>query len=100
MLTETGRMEAFSDGVFAVAITLLIFDVHLPSSSVGSLGIALALQLSSYVSFLISFAFIGIMWVNHHRPFSHIRNSDNLLLFRLLLLLGVSTVSFSDGVAS
>ena len=95
MLTETGRIEAFSDGVFAVAITLLIFDVHLPSGSVGSLGVALARQWPSYVSFLISFAFIGIMWVNHHRLFNHIRKSDNLLLFlNLLLLLGIITVPF------
>jgi uncharacterized membrane protein len=95
MLTETGRIEAFSDGVFAVAITLLIFDVHLPSGSVGSLGLALARQWPSYVSFLISFAFIGIMWVNHHRLFNHICKSDNLLLFlNLLLLLGITTVPF------
>lgn len=95
MLTETGRIEAFSDGVFAVAITLLIFDVHVPNASAGSLGVALLKQWPSYVSFLISFTFIGIMWVNHHRLFNHIRRSDNLLLFlNLLLLLGVTTVPF------
>jgi uncharacterized membrane protein len=91
----TGRVEAFSDGVFAVAITLLIFDVHVPSGSMGSLGTGLLWQWPSYVSFLISFTFIGIMWVNHHRLFNHIRRSDNLLLFlNLLLLLGVTTVPF------
>jgi len=95
MLTETGRIEAFSDGVFAVAITLLIFDVHAPSGSAGSLGAGLLRQWPSYVSFLISFAFIGIMWVNHHRLFNHIRRSDNLLLFlNLLLMLGITTVPF------
>lgn len=95
MLTETGRVEAFSDGVFAVAITLLIFDVHVPNAAAGSLGLGLARQWPSYVSFLISFAFIGIMWVNHHRLFTHIRRSDNVLLFfNLLLLLGVTTVPF------
>ena len=95
MLTETGRIEAFSDGVFAVAITLLIFDVHVPNGPAGSLGTSLLRQWPSYVSFLISFAFIGIMWVNHHRLFNHIRRADNLLLFfNLLLLLGVTTVPF------
>jgi uncharacterized membrane protein len=95
MLTETGRIEAFSDGVFAVAITLLVFDVRVPSGPNGSLGSALLRQWPSYVSFLISFAFIGIMWVNHHRLFNHIRRSDNLLLFfNLLLLLGVTVVPF------
>jgi uncharacterized membrane protein len=95
MLTETGRVEAFSDGVFAVAITLLIFDVHVPSSPPGALGAGLLRQWPTYVSFLISFAFIGIMWVNHHRLFNHIRRSDNLLLFlNLLLLFGVTFVPF------
>lgn len=95
MLTETGRIEAFSDGVFAVAITLLIFDIHVPASSAGRLGPALLRQWPSYVSFLLSFSFIGIMWVNHHRLFTHIRLADNLLLFwNLLLLLGVSVVPF------
>jgi uncharacterized membrane protein len=95
MLTETGRIEAFSDGVFAVAITLLIFDVHVPAATTGPLASALVRQWPSYVSFLISFAFIGIMWVNHHRLFSHIRNADNpLLFFNLLLLLGVTSVPF------
>jgi len=95
MLTETGRVEAFSDGVFAIAITLLILEVHVPTGPPGSLASALARQWPTYVSFLISFAFIGIMWVNHHRLFNHIRRSDNLLLFlNLLLLLGVTVVPF------
>jgi uncharacterized membrane protein len=95
MLTETSRVEAFSDGVFAIAITLLILDVHVPGGPAGSLGSALFRQWPTYVSFLISFAFIGIMWVNHHRLFNHIRRSDNsLLFFNLLLLLGVTVVPF------
>lgn len=95
MASETARIEAFSDGVFAVAITLLIFDVHVPSGSSGALGSALERQWPSYVSFLISFAFIGIMWVNHHRLFNHIHRSDNGLLFlNLLLLFSITIVPF------
>jgi uncharacterized membrane protein len=95
MSSETSRVEAFSDGVFAIAITLLILDVHVPSSTSGSLGMALARQWPTYLAFLISFSFIGIMWVNHHRLFNHIRRSDNRLLFlNLLLLLGVTAVPF------
>jgi len=95
MLSETSRVESFSDGVFAIAITLLILDVHVPGSSQGHLGSALARQWPTYVAFLISFAFIGIMWVNHHRLFNHIRRTDNGLLFlNLLLLLGVTIVPF------
>jgi uncharacterized membrane protein len=95
MASETARMEAFSDGVFAVAITLLIFDLKVPSGQAGHLGQSLARQWPTYAAFLISFAFIGIMWVNHHRLFNHIRRSDNKLLFlNLLLLLGITVVPF------
>jgi len=95
MSSETSRIEAFSDGVFAIAITLLILDVHVPSVSQGNLGAALTRQWPTYIDYLISFAFIGIMWVNHHRLFNHIRRSDNGLMFlNLLLLLGVSVVPF------
>ena len=95
MQNETSRIEAFSDGVFAIAITLLILDVHVPTIAQGSLSAALVRQWPTYVAYLISFAFIGIMWVNHHRLFNHIRRSDNGLMFlNLLLLLGVSVVPF------
>ena len=91
MATETARVEAFSDGVFAIAITLLILEIKVPARGSGALARQLLQQWPSYVSYLISFAFIGIMWVNHHRLFNLIRRSDNrLLLFNLLLLLGVT----------
>ena len=95
MQNETSRVEAFSDGVFAIAITLLILDLKVPSAPQGHLGPALTRQWPTYGAFLISFAFIGIMWVNHHRLFNHIRHSDNRLIFlNLLLLLGVTVVPF------
>jgi TMEM175 potassium channel family protein len=95
MSSETSRIEAFSDGVFAIAITLLILNVQVPPASTGHLGAALTRQWPTYTAYLISFAFIGIMWVNHHRLFNHIRRSDNGLMFlNLLLLLGVSVVPF------
>lgn len=95
MTSETARVEAFSDGVFAIAITLLILNVQVPSPTAGSLSAALARQWPTYAAFLISFAFIGIMWVNHHRLFNHIQRCDNTLMFlNLLLLLGVTIVPF------
>jgi uncharacterized membrane protein len=95
MSSETARVEAFSDGVFAIAITLLILNLKVPSGPAGHLGMALARQWPTYAAFLISFGFIGIMWVNHHRLFNHIRRSDNRLLFlNLLLLLAVTVVPF------
>jgi uncharacterized membrane protein len=95
MQSETARVEAFSDGVFAIAITLLILDVRVPSANSGNLAAALLRQWPTYAAFLISFSFIGIMWVNHHRLFNHIRRCDNgLMFYNLLLLLGVTVVPF------
>ena len=95
MQNETARVEAFSDGVFAIAITLLILDVKVLSAAGGPLGVGLLRQWPAYLAFLISFWFIGIMWVNHHRLFNHIKRSDNRLLFlNLSLLLGVCVVPF------
>src|SRR5258708_35317974 len=95
MASETARIEAFSDGVFAIAITLLILNLKVPSGPEGHLGGALVRQWPTYAAFLISYCFIGIMWVNHHRLFNHIRSSDNRLLFyNLLLLLAVTFVPF------
>jgi uncharacterized membrane protein len=92
MEKETARIEAFSDGVFAIAITLLILEIKVPGPS-AHLGSQLLKQWPSYVAFLISFAFIGIMWINHHRLFTHIKRSDNMLL-----LLGVTSVPYPTAV--
>jgi uncharacterized membrane protein len=99
MEKETARIEAFSDGVFAIAMTLLILEIKVPSAGSGDLSRQLIRQWPGYVAFVISFAFIGIMWINHHRLFTHIRRSNNVLLFlNLLLLLGVTAVPFPTAV--
>jgi TMEM175 potassium channel family protein len=99
MEKETARIEAFSDGVFAIAITLLILEIKIPGAGSGDLSRQLLRQWPSYVAFVISFAFIGIMWINHHRLFTHIKRSNNVLLFlNLLLLLGVCAVPFPTAV--
>jgi len=96
---ETSRIEAFADGVFAIAITLLILEIKIPPAGSGSLSRELLSQWPSYLSFLISFAFIGIMWINHHRLFTHIARADDvLLILNLLLLLGVIVVPFPTAV--
>jgi len=98
MEKETARIEAFSDGVFAIAITLLILEVKVPGPS-ADLRLQLLKQWPSFVAFIISFAFIGIMWINHHRLFTHIRRSNNtLMILNLLLLLGVSVVPYPTAV--
>ena len=97
---ETGRVEAFSDGVFAIAMTLLVLNVRVPNTDQpGQLGSLLWQQWPSYLAFVISFAFIGIMWVNHHRLFVHIRRIDHMLLvLNGALLLGVTAVPFPTAV--
>lgn len=98
---ETGRVEAFSDGVFAIAITLLILDVHVPRDlpETTTLGDALLKQWPSYLAFLTSFALIGIMWINHHKLFTLIKRSDHLLLvFNTLLLVGATVVPFTTSL--
>ncbi|HEY6097969.1 MAG TPA: TMEM175 family protein [Anaeromyxobacter sp.] len=97
---ETGRIEAFSDGVFAIAITLLILEIHVPRVGPGaSLGAALLHAWPSYLAYALSFVTIGVMWMNHHRLFGLIRRGDDVLLaLNLLLLLGVSFVPFPTAV--
>ena len=91
---DTNRLEAFSDGVFAVAITLLVLNIKIPGLDIhgqlldNDLWPELKGQWPLLVAYVTSFATIGIMWLNHHRVFSHIkRTSTSLLLFNLLLLL-------------
>ena len=96
---ETGRIEAFSDGVFAIAVTLLVLELKVPALDEGVSGAdllaALARDWASYAAYLISFATILIMWVNHHRLFTMITRSDGRFLFlNGFLLLIVSTVPF------
>jgi uncharacterized membrane protein len=97
---ETGRVEAFSDGVFAIAMTLLVLNIKVPLvNEPGQLTTLLRQQWPSYLAFIISFAFIGIMWVNHHRLFAHIRRIDHtLLILNGALLLGVTAVPFPTAV--
>jgi uncharacterized membrane protein len=90
----TGRLEAFSDGVFSIAATLLVLELHVPDIGTG-LGSALLAQWPSYLTYVTSFATIGIIWVNHHSLFLHVRQVDRPLLFlNLLLLMTVSLIPF------
>ncbi len=92
---STQRTEAFSDGVFAIAITLLILNIQPPHAGPGGLWHALLRLWPSYASYLVSFLTIGIIWVNHHAVFEHIARSDRTLLFlNLLLLMSVAFIPF------
>jgi uncharacterized membrane protein len=96
---ETNRLEAFSDGVFAIAITLLVIEIEVPHPESDGLAGALAGQWPSYVAYAVSFAVIGIMWVNHHGLIELVASVDRPLLFlNLLLLMFVAFMPFSTAL--
>ena len=103
---QTSRLESFSDGVFAVAITLLVFTLqvpHLPAGaiSVPALGSALFNQWPSYLTFITSFATILIMWVSHHGIFKMVYRANTPFLFANgLLLLLVTVVPFPTSLVA
>ena len=84
--------------MFAIAITLLILEIKIPGYDT-DLNVQLMRQWPSYLGFFISFAFIGIMWLNHHRLFTYIKKTDDvLLLLNLLLMLGVCIIPFTTAL--
>ena len=88
------RLEAFSDGVFAVAITLLILEITVPTGD--HLWHQLKEEWPSFASFFISFWVIGIIWVNHHGLLDHLKRTDRLVLYlNLLVLMTVVFIPFS-----
>ncbi len=94
----SGRLEAFSDGVMAIAITLLSLDIKLPEYSGDLLGDLAALW-PTYVGFVLSFMLIGQVWLNHHAVFHILRAVDQrVLVFNLLLLLDVVFLPFATSV--
>ncbi|HZT43183.1 MAG TPA: TMEM175 family protein [Chthonomonadaceae bacterium] len=102
---ETGRIEAFSDGVFAVAITLLVLDIKVPHASdlgpTTTLAHALLQEWPQFLAYVTSFATILIMWMNHHKLFNQIRRTDHwFLLWNGLLLLWVTLVPFPTALVA
>lgn len=101
---ETGRIEGFSDGVIAVAITLLVLSLQPPAVTARSdtdLLRTLLSQWPNYLAFVTSFATIGVMWINHHRMFTFIRRTDSTLMaLNLLLLLVIVLVPFPTALVA
>jgi uncharacterized membrane protein len=99
-LAESTRVEAFSDGVFAIAITLLVLNLRAPVSR-GRFGHELLAQWPAYLAYLTSFAYIGVIWVNHHYLFTRVaRVSGGLLWCNLALLLAMSVLPFPTAVVA
>jgi uncharacterized membrane protein len=93
---DRSRLEAFSDGVFAVAITLLALDLTVEGPGHGPLLDQLSGKWPAFLAYLISFFMIGIVWVNHHALVRSITKVDRLLLFlNLVLLLFVVLIPFA-----
>ena len=92
-------MEAFSDGVFAIAITLLVLEIHVPEPGSGDLGHELAAQWPSYAAFVVSVLTIGIIWINHHAMVRRLRVVDHsILIWNLVLLMTVSILPFTTAL--
>lgn len=96
---DRGRLEAFSDGVFAVAITLLVIDLAIPEPGHGALGRQLVTHWPSFAAYGVSFLTIGIIWVNHHGLFRNFADIDRTMLFlNLLMLFFVVTIPFATAM--
>ena len=93
---NTARLEAFSDGVFAIAITLLVLNVHVPDGNGHeNLLSALESQWSTFLGYLTSFIVIGIIWINHHHMFTYINRTDRVsLILNVFALLFVAFIPF------
>jgi uncharacterized membrane protein len=92
------RVEAFSDGVLAVAITLLVLDLKVQTDG-GPLGSQLRHELPQFAAYVVSFFIIGVIWVNHHALFSLAARLDRQVVFyNLLLLMWVATIPFTTEV--
>jgi uncharacterized membrane protein len=95
---DTNRLEAFSDGVFAIAITLLVLEIKVPHSGT-ALGRELLSLWPSYFAYAISFIVIGAIWINHHAMFDHIVRVDHkLLLLNTFHLMFIAFLPFPTAV--
>lgn len=92
------RTEAFSDGVFAIAITLLIIEIHVPEASADLLAQLVGLW-PSYLGYVLSFALIAQVWLNHHAMFGEFHSLDHwTIICNLALLLNVAFLPFPTAV--
>jgi uncharacterized membrane protein len=99
-LLPTDRLEAFSDGVFAIAITLLVLELHVPTGHEALLK-GLGDEWPRYVGYFVSFAFIGGVWIAHSNLTRFIKAADaDLMRLNLMLLLFVSFLPFTTAIAA
>src|SRR4030081_3691970 len=100
-LSETDRLETFSDGVLSITITLLVAEIVRPDYAPGQLLAKLASQWASYIAFLASFCYAGVIWLNHRAVFARVRYCVlSLHLANLFLLLTSALIPFPTAVLS
>ncbi len=99
---STNRLETFSDGVIAIAITLLVLDIKVPDpATTGSLSHALGQMWPNYAAYVISFVTIGIVWINHHAMIRRLREVDHsVLVLNLFLLLTIGVLPFTTSLVA
>ena len=99
---STSRLEAFSDGVIAVAATLLVLNLVVPTpGSPHGLGHALGRRWPAYDAYAISFVTIGIIWINHHVMLGRLREADHsIMILNLLLLMTIGVLPFATNLLS
>jgi uncharacterized membrane protein len=92
----TNRLEAFSDGVIAVAATLLVLDIAVPAPPTAHLAKELGAQWPHYAAYVVSFVTIGIIWINHHAMIGRLREADHAVLFlNNGLLMSIAVLPFA-----
>jgi uncharacterized membrane protein len=101
--TGTSRIEAFSDGVFAIAITLLVLSLQVPNPPPGSPPLDVLRYLQDQApnlrAYVVSFLVVGLFWMTHHRMFAHIERHDSTLMWlNLILLLFISFLPFPTAI--
>lgn len=97
---ETARLETFADGVFAIAITLLVLEIHIPATGEDLIDGLLA-QWPSFAAYVTSFLGIGVMWVSHHQMFASIqRTTPSFLFLNVLFLLPVAFIPYPTAVVA
>ncbi len=100
---STSRLESFSDGVIAVAITLLVLNIAVPTLEATHHGAKLGHELERewpiYAAYVTSFLTIGIIWINHHAMISRLARADHsILMLNLVLLLTIAVIPFGTSL--
>ncbi|MFD0787083.1 TMEM175 family protein [Micromonospora azadirachtae] len=98
-VSETDRVKAFSDGVFAIVITLLVLELRVPDYREGGLLTGLRHEGASYLAFVVSFGYIGVIWLNHHALLRLVRGTTLALNWiNLAILFGAVIIPFPTAV--